>query len=198
VVTALLKTPSGSRRLDLFALKQEAGHNPRRLAAIRERLLDHARAGALFCPACGGPVQPQLGDLGPWRFVHAKPSSNCPLASSRVRDLTKHALADELTRRYGGRVKRLRIDVPLPTRHGQVLWTPVAAQVDGLERVYEIWEEDRETVEEAKWRTQTHEAAGREVLWVLLKTSPHSPVYAWLEREARPYWTAIQEYVDAR
>jgi len=57
-----------------------------------------------------------------------------------------------------------------------------------------VWEEGREPLEDARWRTRLHERMGREVVWVLLRADPHGPLIRWLHDEARPYHIAVVEY----
>ena len=194
MLTAILKAPGDERLVDLFDVRRRLARNPEKTARARARLLAHAEAGRLFCRACKRPVLPRLGDFHPWRFVHSGPAEKCLLEGSTARTLVQWKLGEELLARYRKRLAGLAFDEPLPGPRGEALWAPVLARLDGLERVYDIWEEDREPLEDARWRTRLHERAGREVVWVLLRTDPHGPFLGWLHDEARPYYTAVVEY----
>ena len=191
MLSALVRTGENPREVDLFDLWRRIHRNGALVAEARRRLAAHAGAGRLACKRCGRPVQPRLFEHRAWRFVHARPQDACDLEGSEVRDLVKWELGRELLRRHGPELERLAFEVRLSGPHREVLWAPVLARLQGLERVYELWEEGREPLEDAQHRTRLHERMGRQVFWVIVEAPPHSAIQRWLYREARPHYTVF-------
>ena len=191
MLTALLLSERGPREVDLFALWRRIHGRGGLVAEARRRLAAHAGAGRLVCKKCRRPVQARLFEHRAWRFVHARDA--CDLEGSEARGLVKWELGRELVRRHAPELERLAFEIRLPGPHREVLWAPVLARVRGLERVYEIWEEGREPLEDARHRTRLHERMGRQVFWVILEAPSHSAIERWLHREARPHYRAYVE-----
>jgi len=188
VLTALLLSEEGPRELDLFALWRRIHKRGALVAEARRRLAAHAGAGRLVCKKCRLPVQARLFEHRDWRFVHARPQDACDLEGC---ELVKWELGRELVRRHAPELEVLTFEARLPGPHREVLWAPALARIRGLERVYEIWEEGREPLEDAQHRTRLHERMGRQVFWVILEAPSHSAIERWLHREGRPHYRAF-------